>query len=136
MEALAVSTYITPVLLGQGTVFEFLRRGRLEPNLERVRSLLQARRDAMLEALERELPAARWSRPEGGYFVWLELPGDVDAGALLERADAAGVTFVSGTDFGGASNTARLAFSFVSPGEISEGVRRLAALVGQPVGVA
>jgi 2-aminoadipate transaminase len=135
LEALAVSTYITPVLLGQATVFEFLRRGNLEPNLERVSSLLRARRDAMLEALERELPAARWSRPQGGYFVWLELPDQTDTGALLDRADAAGITFVKGADFGGAQNTARLAFSFVSPDEIREGIRRLAALVADPISV-
>jgi 2-aminoadipate transaminase len=133
LEALAVSTYITPVLLGQATVFEFLRRGNLEPNLERVTALLGARRDAMLEALERELPFARWSHPEGGYFIWLELPEQMDAGALLARAGEAGVTFVEGTDFGGPPNTARLAFSFVSADEIREGVRRLAALVAQPV---
>jgi 2-aminoadipate transaminase len=133
LEALATSTYITPVLLGQATVFEFLRRGNFEPNLERVKALLGARRDAMLEALERELPDARWSRPQGGYFVWLELREGADAGALLERATAAGVTFVPGADFGGAPNTARLAFSFVSPDEIGEGVRRLAALVREPV---
>jgi 2-aminoadipate transaminase len=133
LEALATSTYITPVLLGQATVFEFLRRGNFEPNLERVSALLRTRRDAMLEALERELPDARWSRPQGGYFVWLELPEGADAGALLERATAAGVTFVPGADFGGTPNTARLAFSFVSPDEIREGVRRLAALVREPV---
>jgi 2-aminoadipate transaminase len=135
LEALAVSTYITPALLGQATVFEFLRRGSFEPNLERIRPLLGARRDAMLEALERELPGARWSRPEGGYFVWLELAAADDAGALLARADEAGVTFVAGTDFGGAPNSARLAFSFVTPEEIREGVRRLAALVAGPVSV-
>jgi 2-aminoadipate transaminase len=135
LEALATSTYITPVLLGQATVFEFLRRGNFKPNLERVSTLLGARRDAMLEALERELPDARWSRPQGGYFVWLELPEGADAGALLERATAAGVTFVPGVDFGGAPNTARLAFSFVSPDEIREGVRRLAALVREPLPV-
>ncbi|HEX9598436.1 MAG TPA: PLP-dependent aminotransferase family protein [Gaiellaceae bacterium] len=135
LEALATSTYITPVLIGQATVFEFLRRGNFEPNLERVTALLRARRDAMLEALESELPDARWSRPQGGYFVWLELPGGADAGALLERAAASGVTFVPGADFGGAPNTARLAFSFVSPDEIREGVRRLAALVREPLAV-
>jgi 2-aminoadipate transaminase len=133
LEALAVSTYITPVLLGQATVFEFLRRGNFEPNLARVRSLLGARRDAMLAALERDLGGARWSRPEGGYFIWLELPGGADSTQLLEEASEAGVTFVPGTDFGAAPNTARLAFSFVSPDEIHEGVRRLAALV--PVSV-
>jgi 2-aminoadipate transaminase len=135
LAALALSTYITPVLLGQATVFEFLRRGQLEPNLERVRLLLGARRDAMLEALGDELPSTRWSKPEGGYFIWLEVSQNVDAGALVERAGEAGVTFVPGTDFGGAPNTARLAFSFVSPDEIHEGVRRLAALVAQPVAV-
>jgi DNA-binding transcriptional MocR family regulator len=135
LEALATSTYITPVLLGQATVFEFLRRGNFEPNLERVKALLHARRDAMIEALERELPGARWSRPQGGYFVWLELPEGTDAGTLLGRAAAAGVTYVPGADFGGAPNTARLAFSFVSLDEIREGVRRLAALVRQPLPV-
>jgi 2-aminoadipate transaminase len=86
--------------------------------LERVRSLLRVRRDAMLESLEQDFPAATWSRPEGGYFIWLELPEPL--------TDADGVTFVPGTDFGGAANTVRLAFSFVSPAEIREGVRRLA----------
>jgi 2-aminoadipate transaminase len=135
LEALAVSTYITPVLIGQATVFEFLRRGRLEPNLERVRALLGARRDTMLEALERQLPAAQWSRPEGGYFIWLELAADVKAAELLGRAAAAGVTFVPGSDFGGSANSARLAFSFVSPEEIEEGVGRLARLVREPTPV-
>jgi DNA-binding transcriptional MocR family regulator len=133
LEALAVSTYITPVLLGQATVFEFLRRGNLEPNLDHVRPLLAARRDAMLEALGETLPDARWSRPEGGYFIWLELPVHVDAAAVLARAESAGVTFVKGSDFGGPPNTARLAFSFVTPDEIHEGVRRLAAAVAEPV---
>src|SRR5947208_2858401 len=55
LAAAAVGTYITPVLLGQATVYEFVRRGSFEPNLERVRGLLQARRDAMLEALAAEL---------------------------------------------------------------------------------
>jgi 2-aminoadipate transaminase len=127
LEAVAVSTYITPVLIGQATVFEFLRRGNLEPNLERVRELLRVRRDAMLEALECELPSATWSRPEGGYFIWLELP--------REAVEVPGVSFVKGTDFGGAPNTARLAFSYVSPDEIREGIRRLAAAVVEPVGV-
>jgi 2-aminoadipate transaminase len=130
LEPRAAATYITPGLLAQATVCEFLRRGLLEPSLERVCGLLRARRDAMLEALEQELGGrARWSRPEGGYFLWLELPDGLDASELLVRLGDQGVTFVPGTDFGGAPNTARLAFSFVSPEEIVDGVRRLAALV-------
>jgi DNA-binding transcriptional MocR family regulator len=126
LEATATGTYITPVLLGQATVYEFLRRGLFEPNLERVRGLLGARRDAMLAAFARELPDARTSNPEGGYFLWAELNG-VDASELLTRAEAAGVTFVKGVDFGGEGNSLRLAYSFVSPDEIAEGVARLAA---------
>ncbi len=136
VSAIAVSNTISPVFLGQATVLEFLRRGRLEPSLARVRGLLGARRDAMLAALERELPeGASWSRPEGGYFVWVELPGGVDATSLLAPASAAGVSFVPGADFYAAGQggraAARLAFSFVSPAEIGEGVARLAALVGE-----
>src|SRR5581483_11154602 len=105
---------------------EFVERGRFEPNVERVCGLIGARRDAMVEALERELPNVRATRPDGGYFLWLEL-GGVDSGELLQRAEAAGVTFVKGTDFDGAADTARLAYSFVSIDEIREGVTRLAA---------
>jgi 2-aminoadipate transaminase len=136
LEATAVSTYISPPFLSQATVHEFIRRGRFEPNLERVQGLLKARRDAMLEALAREFPAgATWSRPEGGYFLWLELPDGVRADELQGRADEAGVAFVKGADFFPAGSTAgdhalRLAYSFVSPAEIGEGIARLAPLVG------
>ena len=132
IEATATATYITPVLLGQATVNEFVRRGSFEPNLERVQGLLGARRDAMLAALDQDLPGIRTTRPEGGYFLWLEL-GGVDASDLLVRAEEAGVTFVKGADFGGAPDTARLAFSFVSLDEIRDGVARLAAALPVPV---
>ena len=133
LEDLVASTYITPALLSQATVYEFLRRGLFEPNVERVSGLLRARRDAMLEALERELVGrARWNRPEGGYFLWLELPDEVDATELLRRATEAGVSFVPGADFGGPPSSVRLAFSYVSPEEIEEGVRRLGPLVAAP----
>jgi 2-aminoadipate transaminase len=128
VEAAAAATYITPALLAQATVHEFLRRGNLEPNLERVCDLLRARRDAMIGALERHLPEATWSTPEGGYFLWLELP----AGVQTSELRAEGVTFVPGADFfvgPGGESALRLAFSFVSPAEVEEGVRRLASAV-------
>jgi 2-aminoadipate transaminase len=134
VEALAVSTYISPPYLSQATVLEFLRRESFEPNLERVNGLLRERRDAMLEALARELPEdASWTRPEGGYFVWLELPSGPDSSELLAQAEGAGVTFVKGSDFfpggRGGERALRLAFSFVSPAEIAEGVSVLGSLV-------
>ena len=131
IEALAVSTYISPPFMTQATVHEFLRRGNFEPNLERVRGLLRGRRDAMLESLEQHMPeSTSWSRPEGGYFIWVDLPHE--AGDLLARAGQAGVTFVPGTDFfadGGGTRSFRLAFSFVSQQEIADGVLRLAGLL-------
>lgn len=137
IEALAVSTYISPPFLPQATIHEFLRRGAFEPNLVRVNGLLKARRDALLEALERELPDdATFTRPEGGYFVWVDVPSGPDTADLLPRAEAAGVTFVKGADFfaGGreGSRSMRLAFSYVSPAEIADGVSRLAPLLRAP----
>jgi DNA-binding transcriptional MocR family regulator len=123
----ANSTYITPVLLGQAIVYEFMTRGSFEPNLKRVNALLGMRRDAMLASLEKHLSGARWSRPEGGYFIWLELPAGTEAKHVLERAE--GVTAVIGTDFGGDDNTIRLAYSYVSPEEIDLGIQRLAAAI-------
>jgi DNA-binding transcriptional MocR family regulator len=131
IEAKATSTYITPVLLGQAAVHEFVSRGRFDANVERVTGLLRGRRDAMLSALDRELPSARATRPEGGYFIWLTLDG-VDVAELQSRAETGGVTFVPGTDFGGEKDTLRLAFSYVSTDEISDGVSRLAAAIPVP----
>ena len=121
----AVSTYISPSLLPQATVHELMHRGGFEPNLTRVRGLLKARKDAMLGALEAEMPAGtRWSSPEGGYFLWLDFAADVDAAALLTRATEAGVTFVRGSDFfpnaSAGRSSARLAFSY----EIARANRR------------
>ena len=132
IEARAVETYISPPFLSEATVYELARRAAFEPNVERIRGLLRTRRDAMLAALERELAGrATWSRPEGGYFLWADLP--VDAGELLPKAEAAGVTFVKGADFfpggSGGARSARLAFSYESPSEIDEGISLLASLV-------
>jgi 2-aminoadipate transaminase len=132
IEALAVSTYISPPFLTQATVHEFLERGNFQPNLDRVSGLLRARRDAMLGALEEHFPdGASWSRPEGGYFVWADL--DEETGPLLRRAEAEGVPFVKGADFfapgQGGERSLRLAFSFASPDEIVDGIERLAGLL-------
>jgi 2-aminoadipate transaminase len=134
LEELATRTYLAPSFLAQATIWEYLQRGLFEPNLERIRGLLRLRRDAMLEALANAGPAgARWSRPEGGYFVWLELPEGTDTASVLARSEHAGVTFVKGSDFypsgAGGDGAARLAYSFVSPDEIADGIGRLGVLL-------
>jgi 2-aminoadipate transaminase len=126
--AAATASYITPALFSQATVYEFIRRGSFEPNLERICALLRERRDAMVSALERHLPEATWTVPEGGYFVWVDIPNGTAASDL--RAE--GVTLVPGSDFfcgPGGESALRLAFSYESPSAIEEGVRRLASAV-------
>jgi len=130
----AVSTYISPPLLPQAIVHELYARDGFGANLERICGLLRARRDAMLDALAREMPAGvSWSRPEGGYFLWVDFPDGTDAAALLVRATDAGVTFVRGADFfpGGSAgrDSARLAFSYESPERVAEGVGLLASVL-------
>ena len=134
-EQRAVSTYISPPFLTQATIAEFVQRGRFEPNLERACADLRTRRDAMLAALERELPAgASWSRPQGGYFVWLDLPAGTSAADVSVRAAEGGVAVVKGEDFfpagsGNGSSSLRLAFSYEPPERIEAGVAALAALL-------
>jgi 2-aminoadipate transaminase len=138
VEALAVSTYITPPYLTQATVYEFLRRGSFEPNLVKVNRLLRARRDALLSALDKHLAGrGTWTRPQGGYFVWLDMTSGPDTGEVLPQAAAAGVPYVQGADFfpqgRGGRHSVRLAFSFAAPDEIRRGIARLAPLLAGPV---
>ena len=140
VESLATDTYVSAPIFVQGALFEFVSAGHFEPNLERTRTALRARRDAMLEALERHFPAgSTWSHPEGGYFLWLDLPAGVRADELLARATDQGVTFVKGSDFyadGRGGESARLAFSFPSVAEIHDGIARLGTLVREATAVA
>ena len=121
----AASTYITPSLLSQAIVHEFISRGSFEPNLRRMNELLKLRRDTMLAALDKHMSGATWTRPEGGYFVWIQVPIGINLGEALERAK--GVTAVIGTEFSAPANCLRLAYSYASPEEIEVGVERLAA---------
>jgi DNA-binding transcriptional MocR family regulator len=121
----AAATYITPSLLSQAIVHEFITRGSFEPNLRRTNELIRARRDAMLAALDKHFSGATWTRPEGGYFVWLQAPWDTNFAEVLERAK--GVTAVLGSEFSAGNSSIRLAYSYASPDEIEEGVARLAA---------
>jgi 2-aminoadipate transaminase len=131
--ALATRTYVSPPLLPQAELFEFLHAGLFEAHLDTVRSALRIRRDTLLESLAAELPPqARWTRPEGGYFLWLDFPDQLDARELLEQARTAGVAFVPGSGFyadAGGEASARLSFSYPSPNEIREGARRLGTVV-------
>jgi len=127
-ERLATNTYISPSMVAQSIVNEFCRSGAIERSIETVKAALHERRDTLAAALERDLPDAQFVPPEGGYFMWVELPEDADVDALSAAAKDRGVIFVKGTDFllDGGLNTLRIAYSGVTPDEIDEGVARLA----------
>jgi DNA-binding transcriptional MocR family regulator len=128
IQTLATNTYISPSMVAQAIVAEFCRSGAIERSIETVKNALRERRDALAESLESELPEARFVLPQGGYFLWVELPEGTDAGVLNAAAGERGVVFVNGTDFllQGGENTFRLAYSGVKPDEIRDGIARIA----------
>ncbi len=123
--------------LDQRVILACLKRGLIETQKERIRPYYRAKRDAMLEALEAEMPdGVRWTRPGGGLFVWLTLPEGMDAEVLLESAVAEGVAYVAGGPFhvdGGGANTMRLTFAKEDAPTIVEGVRRLSRAVKRAI---
>ena len=125
---LATGTYISPSMVSQAIVAEFCRSGALDDSIATVKEALHQRRDALCNALERELPEARFTPPTGGYFLWVELPEGASVADLGRAAEERGVQFVAGTDFliEGGENALRLAYSGVTPDEIDAGVSRLA----------
>jgi 2-aminoadipate transaminase len=119
--------------LGQRLLEEYGRRGHLDEGLQRARVLYRARRDAIMAALQRHVgDGASWTRPEGGFFTWLDLPAGGDAIAAARRALEAGVAVVPGPPFfpaGGGEGNVRLSFSRADEAEIDEGIRRLGPLL-------
>ncbi len=109
-----------------------------ETQVDKVRKVYKERRDAMLQALEQFMPeGTRWTRPEGGMFVWVELPDGVDAARVLKQAvEEVRVAFVPGKAFfadGSGENTLRLSFSATPPEKITEGISRLGDLLAKAV---
>ena len=119
--------------LGQRLFEEYVRRGWIDEQLARSRELYRRRWERMLRALERFMPPqVAWTRPGGGFFAWLTLPGGLDSVELTRRAVDRGVAVVPGGPFfpeGGGEENVRLSFSRVGDDLIDEGIERLAALV-------
>ena len=97
------------------------------------------KRNAMLGALARHMPnGVSWSQPEGGMFIWVELPAGINAAELLPRAiEEAGAAYVPGEAFfadRSGANTMRLSYSLPSVEDIEAGIGRLGALVQRQIG--
>jgi DNA-binding transcriptional MocR family regulator len=109
----------------------------LDEHVAVARSFYRRRRDTMLEALASFMPVGiRWSKPGGGFFIWIELPPELDAEELLPIAAARGVVYIPGAWCHPASarsshHALRLNFSTLPEERIVEGVRRLGAVLAE-----
>jgi 2-aminoadipate transaminase len=117
----------------QMLAYEVAREGFLDQHIRRIREVYRHRRDVMLQALQDTFPAeVRWTRPQGGLFLWVTTPESINTVDLLQEAIAQKVAFVPGYSFhpnGGGHNTMRLNFSNANEEMIVEGIRRMSIAI-------
>jgi 2-aminoadipate transaminase len=119
--------------INQFVAYEMLNSGFLEEHIHVIRRTYRERRDVMLAAMTEHFPAEiKWTRPEGGMFIWVMLPKGMDATELLAKAIERRVAFVPGLSFhatGGGENTMRLNFSNSAPDKIRIGIKLLGEII-------
>ncbi|WP_020574626.1 PLP-dependent aminotransferase family protein [Actinopolymorpha alba] len=129
------SATLCPPTFSQHAVGTYLANHDWRGQIKAFREMYRERRDAMLASLADLMPATTtWTKPNGGFYVWVTLPEGIDAKAMSPRAITARVAYVPGTAFyadGFGSQSMRLSYCFPSPERIREGIRRLAAVVEQ-----
>ena len=129
------ATQLCPSSFSQLAVSSYLSAHDWRGQIDVFRDLYRERRDAMLEALEQEMPpGTTWTRPGGGFYVWVTLPEGFDTRAMLPRAVTARVAYVPGSAFftdGSGTTSMRLSYCFPEPDRIREGVRRLGSVIAE-----
>jgi 2-aminoadipate transaminase len=117
----------------QKVIARYVERGLLEKNLKKTVTLYGERRNRMIECLRQYMPSeVKWTEPEGGLFLFVTLPKNMDSEIIFKKAIDKNVAFVAGSAFfcnGSGRNTMRLNFSFADLPEIDEGIRRLAEVI-------
>ena len=133
----AEAALLCPPTFNQHVVADYLATQDWQGQVAAFRSMYRERRDAMLDALTQQMPpGTTWTHPSGGFYVWVTLPGELDAKVLLPRAVTARVAFVPGTAFfadGSGRNHMRLSYCYPEPDRIREGVRRLGTVLEEEV---
>ncbi|HCT80171.1 MAG TPA: aminotransferase class I/II [Micromonosporaceae bacterium] len=127
----ATNLYISAGQVAQAIVHQFCASGDIDRSIATVRTALAERATLLAESLRRRIPGVSFNEPDGGYFLWVELPSDVHVDKLMPAAAERGVAVVKGSDFllEGGEHSLRLAFSAVTLDQVDEGVRRLAEAV-------
>lgn len=134
---IAENTYISPSLLSQGIVFEYLNAGNLPGQIAQLKALYAPRLQACLDELDKHLPEAEVTRPEGGFFLSVTFPEGVDTAMVRQKATAHNLNLASGSAFfpdGGGDRFLRLPYCALTPDEIADGISRLAATVKEVQG--
>lgn len=115
------------------TTAEFCLAGKLEPHIDVLKDVYHRKRDAMVGALEEHMPeGVTWTVPDGGFFMWLTVPDNINTLRLMPLAAAEGIDYLPGVAcrFGGAgTNAIRLSFSVMTEAQIREGIARLGRLI-------
>ena len=123
--------------LSQAIAYEYCQRGWMQPHIQENIALYRKKRKVMLESLDKFIPKHPeicWTKPEGGLFLWLTLPGTIDVDVLFFDALNEKVAYVAGTGFytdGGGKQSMRLNFSYPTEEEIVEGVKRLGQVIAK-----
>jgi 2-aminoadipate transaminase len=128
----AEDTYISPGYVAQAITYEWCRRGLLPPQIEKLKVLYAPRLDATLAGLDKYMPDATATRPDGGFFISLTLPEGVSTTAVRQQASTRALNLADGLAFfpdGGGERFLRLPFCALSPAEIDDGLNRLAESV-------
>ncbi len=130
---MAEDTYITPSYVNQAAVYEFLRRGLFTGNLARLKTLYLERLEKMLGSLDAHMQGlGDWTRPDGGFFISLNVARPCTSRRLMEEAARGGLELSDGRGFfadGGGDNFLRLPFCGLSPEEIEQGTAALANVI-------
>src|SRR5256885_6964824 len=126
---------LCPSMFAQTAVATYFATMPWREQIKTFREIYQERRDALLSSLTELMPAGtRWTRPDGGFYVWLTLPDGLNSKEMLPRAITARVAYVPGTGFyadGTGGSHLRLSYCFPTPERIREGGSRLAKVLDQ-----
>lgn len=123
---------LSPTAFGQTVISEYLAGADWRGQIDTFRGVYRQRRDAMLAALREYLPTLGWTVPNGGFYVWLTLPDQLDSKAMLPRAVRELVAYTPGTAFysdGSGKDAIRLSYCYPQPDFIREGIRRLSLVI-------
>jgi len=123
---------LSPSSFTQHVINEYLATADWKGQIDTFRGVYRERRDAILGALDDYLPDLTWTVPNGGFYVWVTLPDNLDSKSMLPRAVKELIAYTPGTAFyadGGGRNKLRLSFSYPTPDFIREGIRRLSTVI-------